>query len=83
MDIKCNICGNKSIITKTDRVHSELSRLYCSCKNKECMHRFVMNLEFSHSTAPSLLKKDELLLTLLKKLPEQEIQQIIEYLTNR
>ncbi|MBN6064749.1 ogr/Delta-like zinc finger family protein [Aggregatibacter actinomycetemcomitans] len=78
--ILCNVCGSDSIIKRTERVHTDLSRLYCICKNKECNHRFVMSMEFSHSTRASDLKKDEILKTLLDQLPETNKREIIQFL---
>ncbi|MDU4897373.1 MAG: ogr/Delta-like zinc finger family protein, partial [Haemophilus parainfluenzae] len=42
-------------------LHSEFTRYYCACKNPLCGHRFVMNMEFGHTTRASKLTKDKLL----------------------
>ncbi|TCJ98818.1 Ogr/Delta-like zinc finger protein [Volucribacter psittacicida] len=67
-NIYCKICGSKSVVTRTERMTSDYSRLYCSCRNPDCRHKFVMNLEFSHSTSTSQLTKDQLFSYLIKNL---------------
>ena len=80
--VNCNICKSDCVIYRTERIHEDLSRLYCSCKNEDCKHKFVLNMEFSHSTRASDLKKDEILKTLLNQLPETNKQEIIQFLQN-
>ncbi|OOF38846.1 transcriptional regulator [Rodentibacter rarus] len=71
-DIYCKVCNAKSVIERTERIHSEFARYYCVCKNPQCGHRFVMNMEFSHTTRSSKLTKDKLLELVLGKLSEEE-----------
>lgn len=78
--IECNICGSKAIINKTAREHEQYSKLYCSCKNPKCGHKFVMSLTFSHSEKASLLEKDKLILTLIKQLPKEDQQKLMNSL---
>ncbi|WP_410685896.1 ogr/Delta-like zinc finger family protein [Avibacterium paragallinarum] len=55
VDIYCNVCKSKAVITKADRIHkTDFNRLYCSCCNPKCQHKFVVNQEFSHTTKTSL-----------------------------
>ncbi|MBN6067863.1 ogr/Delta-like zinc finger family protein [Aggregatibacter actinomycetemcomitans] len=75
-DIYCKVCKQKAVIRRTERIHSEFSRLYCDCKNPACRHKFVMNLEFSHSTSSSLLTKDQLLALTLSQLSEDDKNRI-------
>lgn len=50
MRIYCTMCRNKAQIFEADEVSPDLMRLYCQCRNaKDCGHRFVMNLLFSHT----------------------------------
>ncbi|MFA1401259.1 ogr/Delta-like zinc finger family protein [Haemophilus influenzae] len=71
-DIYYAVCNAKSVIERSERIHSEFTRYYCACKNPLCGHRFVMNMEFSHTTRSSKLTKDKLLELVLSKLSEEE-----------
>ena len=66
-DIYCTVCNSKSVIERSERIHSEFTRYYCACKNPLCGHRFVMNMEFGHTTRSS-----KLLELVLGKLSEEE-----------
>lgn len=79
-DIYCKVCNKRAVIQRTERIHSEFSRLYCACKNPDCGHKFVMNLEFSHSTKSSLLTKDQLLSLTLNRLSEDDKEKIRQLL---
>ena len=79
-DIYCKICKGKAVIRRTERIHSEYSRLYCDCRNPACRHKFVMNLEFSHSTSSSLLTKDQLLALTLSQLSDVDKDKIRQIL---
>ncbi|MFD1806238.1 ogr/Delta-like zinc finger family protein [Pasteurella oralis] len=76
LDIYCNVCNSKAIVTRTDRIHSNFNKLYCSCRNQKCQHKFVFNLEFSHSTSSSLLTKDKLLALTLSQLSKEDKEKI-------
>lgn len=71
-DIYCTVCNAKSVIERAERIHSEFTRYYCACKNPHCGHRFVMNMEFGHTTRSSKLTKDKLLELVLGKLSDDE-----------
>lgn len=71
-DIYCTVCNAKSVIERSERIHSEFTRYYCACKNPQCGHRFVMNMEFGHTTRSSKLTKDKLLELVLGKLSDDE-----------
>ncbi|AZI13291.1 ogr/Delta-like zinc finger family protein [Avibacterium paragallinarum] len=70
--IYCTVCKSQAKITRTERPLQGFSRLYCSCNNPECLHRFVMNLEFSHTTRTSLLDKDAFINTLISQFSPEE-----------
>ncbi|MEE3608245.1 ogr/Delta-like zinc finger family protein [Avibacterium paragallinarum] len=75
-DIYCNVCNSKAMITRTDRIHSNFSKLYCSCRNSKCGHKFVINQEFSHTTKTSLLTKESLLKLLIGQLSEEDKEKL-------
>ncbi|AWI51402.1 transcriptional regulator [Actinobacillus porcitonsillarum] len=77
LDIYCD-CGSKAVVTKTERMHSNLKKLYCTCKNPDCGHKFVMNLEFSHTTTSSKLTKDGLIKYLLGKLSNADKNELLK-----
>ena len=74
LKVYCKVCKGKSYITKTERVHPEISKIYCSCKNPDCNHRFVMNLEYSHTTRTSSLVQDDLISQLVANLSDKDKQ---------
>lgn len=76
LDISCKECGSKAIVTRTERIHSDLSNLYCHCKNIDCGHRFVMRLEFSHTTTSSKFSKDGLLKWVISRLSKQDKEEL-------
>lgn len=80
-DIYCRDCTSKAVITRTERVHSDYSRLYCSCLNSKCGHKWVMKLEFGHTTRASRVVKNNLLFELIERLSEEEKQEIKKRLT--
>lgn len=79
--LSCNVCGQRAIITKSVKEHQDLTKLYCSCKNLDCAHRFVMNLEFSHSIHPSKLDEKTMYHYILKNLPDDKKQEILKILS--
>lgn len=80
LKITCNVCGSEAIVTKTMHDHQDLKRLYCTCKNKECNHKFVINLEFSHTTRHSDLIMNPILLDMIDKLPKNKKEELIKSL---
>lgn len=82
LDIYCRECGSKAIITRTERIHSDLSNLYCHCKNVHCGHRFVMRLEFSHTTTTSTFSKNSLLKQVISRLSEQDKEALKKMLSD-
>lgn len=59
-------CGSKAIITKTNRLSTNVADLYCRCT--ACEHRFVMSQAFSFSLSPSAKTTDELAMALVRSL---------------
>lgn len=53
--VRCNKCGNVARVESSKELGGELKQLYCSCRNPECGHTFVMDLAFSHTLSPSAL----------------------------
>lgn len=80
--VECKICGSKALINKSQREHKEFTKLYCTCKNQDCGHKFVLNLEFSHTTKPSKLKEQDYFKYILTCLPNDKKQEILEVLMN-
>lgn len=78
----CRECSSEVIILKTERIHRDSSRLYCRCKNPDCCHEFVMNLDYSHTTRASKLTEKGLLYYLIEKLPIEEIKQLKQVLND-
>ncbi|HIF5512885.1 TPA: ogr/Delta-like zinc finger family protein [Pasteurella multocida] len=80
LDIYCKVCNSKATVTRTERIHSEYSKSYCTYKNPACGHKFVLNVEFSHTTKTSLLTKDGLLSLMINQLSDKDKQKIREML---
>jgi len=76
MRVLCPECGAKSFIQKSNRISLGYSDLYCSCRDAECGHSFVMNLSFSHTLSPSSKSASELAFELLKSLAPNQRQEI-------
>ncbi|HHF3391406.1 TPA: ogr/Delta-like zinc finger family protein [Haemophilus influenzae] len=70
--IFCKICGYKAVINRSKREHKEYTKLYCTCKNKDCEHKFVLHLEFSHTTKPSKLEEKNYFKYIIANLPEDK-----------
>lgn len=79
-DIYCTVCNEKAVIERAERIHSEFTRYYCACKNPLCGHRFVMNMEFSHTTRSSKLTKENLLKLTLRQLSQEDKDNLIKLL---
>ena len=79
--ILCPECGGKSCIQKSNRVSLGYSDLYCSCRDPECGHSFVMNLTFSHTLSPSAKTSSQLAFELLKTLAPNQQQELKQQLS--
>lgn len=53
--IRCDRCESPARIESSVEISPLSKRLYCSCRNPECGHTFVMDLSFSHTLSPSAL----------------------------
>lgn len=74
--IFCKICGYKAVINRSQREHKEFTKLYCTCKNKDCAHKFVLHLEFSHTTKPSKLEEKNYFKYIIANLPEDKKREL-------
>ena len=55
MRVKCSKCGGKAAITSRKEITSQVTELYCMCRNPACCHSFVATLNFSRTLGPSAL----------------------------
>lgn len=74
--IFCKICGYKAVINRSQREHKEFTRLYCTCKNKDCAHKFVIHLTFSRTTKPSKLEEQNYFKYMITNLPDDKKQDL-------
>ncbi|MQT65676.1 transcriptional regulator [Pseudomonas sp. FSL R10-0056] len=80
MRVICRCCEGKALISKVDEVSSLLKKLYCMCLSFECGHKFVMDLEFSHTVKPSAKKLDDCLVERFRDLSSAQQLQLLEQL---
>lgn len=64
------------MINRSKREHKEFTRLYCTCKNKDCAHKFVIHLTFSHTTKPSKLEEQNYFKYIITNLPDDKKQEL-------
>ena len=81
MRVLCKECGGKAVITKSNRVSAAYTTLYCSCKDSECGHSFVMELSYKKSLSPSAKTTSEVVMALCKALPKEQRQAIQQELS--
>ena len=74
--IFCKICGYQAVINRSKREHKEYTKLYCTCKNKDCAHKFVIHLTFSHTTKPSKLEEQNYFKYIIANLPEDKKREL-------
>ena len=55
----CNICDSESQFIKRTRINSDLGFLTFRCKNPQCEHEYILQIEYSHPTKPSKLQNKE------------------------
>jgi hypothetical protein len=77
MQINCIECEGRAIIRGSNKLHIKMSQLYCICKNPHCGHTFVMDLSFSHTLSPSANQARDVVVSMLRALPEAERQLLI------
>ena len=75
MRVTCR-CGEKAVITKTNRISFDAVDLYCSCGG--CGHRFVWAAGFKHSLAGSTGKKREVINSLIGELTKEEMRDLAQ-----
>lgn len=77
MQVNCTECGTKAVIYSRKVLDTKVSQLYCSCKSPACGHTFVMDLAFSHTLSPSVNQLQNVVVNLLRALPEAERKNIM------
>lgn len=77
MQIDCIECGNKATIYSRRKLDVKVSQLYCSCKDPECGHTFVMDLSFSRTLSPSGQQTQQMMINMLRALPDAERRQLL------
>ncbi len=75
MRVTCR-CGEKAVITKTNRMSFDAVDLYCSCSG--CGHRFVWKAGYSHSIDGSPKGKIELIKSMFESLGSNERRDLLE-----
>ncbi len=75
--IKCKVCKGKAIVQARKELDVTMSQLYCSCKDPECGHTFVMDLCFSHTLSPSAQQHKDVVVSFLRALPDTERQMML------
>ena len=80
MRVYCKVCKGKGKIDTPRRLTDEFSKLYCSCLNPECGHRWVSHLSYSHPLDQTVKTLDTLLLDHFRELPVSQQQQLINQL---
>ena len=83
MRIYCKVCKGKGKIDTPRRLTDEFSKLYCSCLDPECGHRWVSHLEFSHSLNEPVRTLDTLLLDHFRDMPAAEQAQLLAQLSKQ
>lgn len=64
------------MINRSKREHKEFTKLYCTCKNKDYAHKFVIHLTFSHTTKPSKLEEQNYFKYIITNLPDDKKQEL-------
>lgn len=64
------------MINRSKREHKEFTKLYCTCKNKDCTHKLVIHLTFSHTTKPSKLEEQNYFKYIITNLPDDKKQEL-------
>ncbi len=80
MKIQCRECNGKAIITSTNRLSCDFTRLYCTCRTAQCGHSFVMQLSYSHGLRPAANKLDQHLVEQMRELPPERLEALMNQL---
>jgi hypothetical protein len=78
MQVLCNVCLGKAVISSRNQQSDTVADLYCSCRDPMCGHTFVMTLAFKHTLSPSAKDTKKLLVDLLASMPRHEQMQLLE-----
>ncbi|BFM20498.1 ogr/Delta-like zinc finger family protein [Gilvimarinus japonicus] len=77
LQVICKACDKKAAIYSRKEISKEVCDLYCSCRDPECGHTFVVTLAFKHTLSPSARDGKNIALEFLKSLPAHERQALL------
>lgn len=80
MRIECERCKKPAVIYTRKKQTDTLWELFCTCKDPECSHSFVMSLAFARTISPSLLDFPQHIRELIGDLSKIEIKQLLAQL---
>ncbi|WP_429024990.1 ogr/Delta-like zinc finger family protein [Aeromonas veronii] len=80
MRVICIECGALGRITKTNHLSEDVADLYCQCTDKECRHRWVSRLSFSHTITPARKHLGDLALASLTMLSVEQKEVLADVL---
>ncbi|WP_429134387.1 ogr/Delta-like zinc finger family protein [Aeromonas hydrophila] len=80
MRVYCTECGQRGRVTKTNKMSSAVSDLYCQCTDAECGHSWVSTLAFNHTLSPSSRGTEEMTLRLIRALGPELRQRALKEL---
>lgn len=78
--IYCTECDEKAVVTSSNKVSKQVTHLYCQCQNVHCGHTFRLSQSFDHTISPPAGKHEQLVLGLLRDLPSEQRDKIINQL---
>ena len=76
----CRECGTMGLIKTSQRIHPDLTRHYCKCKNSDCGHEWVAETAYCHTTKASKITADGIFQHLISKLPKSELEKFQHFL---
>ncbi|HDX8348495.1 ogr/Delta-like zinc finger family protein [Aeromonas caviae] len=80
MRVICIECGALGRINKTNYLSEDVADLYCQCTDKECRHRWVSRLSFSHTITPARKHLGDLALASLAMLSIEQKEVLADVL---
>ena len=80
MRVNCPHCREKASIRKNNRLSGAVTELYCQCDNEHCDAGFVMTLAHKHDTRPPKDQMDNVVAELVRRMTDDEKQQIMSLL---
>lgn len=72
LQVICSACDKKAVIYSRKEISKQVADLYCSCRDPECGHTFVVTLAFKHTLSPSAREGKNIALQFLNSLPAHE-----------